>query len=172
MTIEELLDQFDDLLDGAISLPFSSKKVVDASKARDIIDDLRLNIPQEVRQAKSIVQDRGEIIANARREAEVIIRTAEDRAKIMVSAEEVVKQANARAAEIINQSHLKARETRKSANEFVEEQLKRTDELLAKNMTAHREISKRTDEMIAQQIGDMRKARSAMKNPQKHAADD
>ena len=68
MNIDEILDVIDELLDRAWSLPLSGGRcVVDADKVRDLIDDIRLNIPGEIKQAKAIVSDRAEIIDGSRR---------------------------------------------------------------------------------------------------------
>ena len=62
MNIDELLDVMDETLEEAVNLPFTGgKRMVDVEKVRDIIDDIRLNMPAEIRQAKAIVQDRAEI---------------------------------------------------------------------------------------------------------------
>lgn len=184
MTIEELLDQFDDLLDDAFTLPFSSKKVVDAAKARDIIDDLRLSIPQEVRQAKAIVSDRNDIIESARKEAESIIREAENKAKNMVAREEIVRSANAKSTEIINEAHMKAREIKKAATDYADDTLKKSDQILQQVIAAQREISKnieenfnkcisdnrevckKTEELIGQNVTQIRQTRKGIRNPQ------
>ena len=63
MNIDEILDVIDELLDRSWSLPLSGGRcVVDADKVRDLIDDIRLNIPSEIKQAKAIVSDRTDII--------------------------------------------------------------------------------------------------------------
>ena len=75
MNIDEILDVIDELLDRSCSLPLSGGRcVVDADKVRDLIDDIRLNIPSEIKQAKAIVSDRTDIISGAKKEAESIIR--------------------------------------------------------------------------------------------------
>ena len=90
MTVEELLDQLDDTIDRAFSFPLSGGRcVVDAERVREIIDDIRLNLPQELKQAKAIVSDRNDIISTARRESEAIIRSAEERARALVAQEEI-----------------------------------------------------------------------------------
>ncbi len=67
MNIDELLDLMDETLEEAFNVPFSNgKRVVDIDKLRDIIDDIRLNMPTEIRQAKAIVNDRADIVSNAR----------------------------------------------------------------------------------------------------------
>lgn len=181
MTIEQLLDSFDDLMDDAFTLPFSSKKVIDAAGAREIIDDLRLNIPQEVRQAKAIVSDRAEILRNAKAEAERIIRDAENRARALVSQQEIIKSAQAQSDEIINNAHLKAREIKKAAADYADTTLKDADETLQQSMLAQREIyrkieeqialmitgnkevSKKSEELMAQNINNLRKTRQGLR---------
>ncbi len=141
MTIDELLEQIDDMVDKAWSLPLSGGKcLVEADRLRDIVDDVRANLPNELRQAKAIVSDRAEIITNAKREAEEIIRKAEDRARTLVSHEEVVKQAQAKANEILSQSQQRSREMRKGANDFAEDVLKRTEENLAQHLSEVRQV--------------------------------
>ena len=68
MTLDELLEQFDEVLDSGIKIP-GRKTVVDVEKLRAVVDDIRLNIPAEIKQAKGIVADRADIITNAKREA-------------------------------------------------------------------------------------------------------
>ena len=82
MSIEELLEQFDEILDGGMRLP-GKRTVVDIEKLRALVDDIRLNIPGEIKQARGIVADRTDIITNAKREADGIIRSAEERAKLI-----------------------------------------------------------------------------------------
>ena len=134
MTIENLLDQIDEMIDKAWGLPLSGGKcLVEADKLRDIIDDIRGNMPSEIRQAKSIVADRTDIIETAKKEAEDIVRAAEERARAMVMQEEVVKLAAQKANEISTQTQQKCREMRKGAQDFVDDLLKRTEEDLAKH---------------------------------------
>jgi len=136
MTMEELLDQIDDMIDKAWSLPLSGGKcLVEADRLRDIIDDIRANMPVEIRQAKAIVSDRGDIIATAKREAEGIVRTAEERARLMVNREEVVQQATQKANEIVSSAQQKAREMRRGIGDFTEDILKKTEETLARQLT-------------------------------------
>ena len=89
MNIDELLDLMEETMEEASGLPFSgSKRMVDIDKMRDIIDEVRLNMPTEIRQAKAIVNDRADIIASAKREAEAIVKKAEDRARVLVGEEQ------------------------------------------------------------------------------------
>ena len=93
MNIDEILEMIDDTLDKGATVPFSGKKVmVDADKIRDLLNEIRVNLPQEIKQAKLIVMDRKTIISDANEEAETIVRKAEERAKTIISNEEIVKE--------------------------------------------------------------------------------
>ena len=105
MTVDELLEQIDDMIDKAWSMPLSGGKcLMEADRLRDIIDDIRGNMPSEIRQAKAIVADRSDIIATAKREAEGIVRAAEERARHMVAQEEITRQSQQKANEILGQA--------------------------------------------------------------------
>lgn len=150
MSIDELLDDLDEVLEKSLRLPLSGGKcVVDVEKSVGIIEDIRLNMPQEIRQARAIVADRTEIIKNAKEEAESIIKSAEDKAKILVSQEEVMRQAQEKAAELMNDAKTKAKEIKKASIDFTDGLLKRTED----------------DVMTAQ--NQLRQARLALKSPVK-----
>ncbi len=150
MTVEELLDQLDDTIDRAFSFPLSGGRcVVDAERVREIIDDIRLNLPQELKQAKAIVSDRNDIISTARRESEAIIRSAEERARTLVAQEEIIRQAQQKANDMLSQAQLKSREMRKAANDYADDLMKRTDEALTANLQ------------------ELRQARQALRTPPK-----
>ncbi len=144
MTLDELLEQFDEVLDGGIKIP-GKKSIVDIEKLRAVVDDIRLNIPSEIKQARGIVADRADIITTAKREADGIIRTAEEKAKAMVAQEEIVKLAQEKAAEIIANAQGKSREMRRAAQDFVDDIMRRADEGLTAN------------------LGEIRKTRAALK---------
>ena len=134
MSIEELLEQFDEALDSGMKMP-GKRVVVNAENLRAVIDDIRLNIPSEIKQARGIVADRSDIITNAKREADSIIRGAEERAKAMVSQEEITKLAQEKAAEIIANAQAKSRDMRKAAQDFVDDIMRRADEGLTANLS-------------------------------------
>ena len=134
MNIDELLDLMEETLEDATGLPFAGgKRVVDIDKLQDIIDEVRLNLPTEVRQARAIVNDRAEIVADAKREAEALVRKAEERARILVGEQEIVKAAQQRAAEIVGGAQTQAREMRTTVTEYCENMLRVTEEQLARN---------------------------------------
>lgn len=135
MTIDELLDKLDDMFDKAWSLPLSGGRcVIDVETAKSIVDDIRINMPMEIKQARAIVADRLEIISTAKKEGESVIRSAEERAKAMIAQEEIVRQAQLKANDIMAQSQNKSREMRKAATDYIDNIMKRTEEALVTNL--------------------------------------
>lgn len=135
MTIDEILELMDDLLDKSVTVPFSNKKcLVDTEKMREYIDGIRYNLPTEIKKAKEMVYDRTQIISDAKQEAETILKRAEERAKILVASEEIVKQAKERANEIITSAQTMDREIRVAMNDRMDEMLNQTETILCKNV--------------------------------------
>lgn len=135
MNVDELLDLMEETLEEGTAMPFSAgKRVVDVDKMRDIIDDVRANLPDEMRQSKKIVDDRERIIQEAHQEADSIIKQAEERAKALVSEQEIVKRAQKRAVEILTTTQTHAREISKSATTYCETILKNSEETLARSI--------------------------------------
>lgn len=131
MNINENLDLIDDMLDQAWSVPLSGgKSMVDIDKLREVIDDIRLNMPTEIKQAKLIVADRKTIIEDARKESDSVVRIAEERAKKLVDTNEIVRQSQERAREIIAQTNNQNRELKRATNDFIENALKHSEEIL------------------------------------------
>lgn len=135
MGIEEILEKMDDLIDNAMQIPLSGGKcVVNADKIRDFIDDIRLNMPMEIKQARAIVSDRTDIIENAKKEADVIVSRAEDKARLIVSESEIVKCSNEKANEIMTTANQKSKELKHAATDFAENVFKATEEMLVASM--------------------------------------
>ena len=135
MNIDEILDLMDEALEDAWTLPLSGgRRVVDIEKMRELTDDIRLNLPAEVRQAKTIVNDRAEIISTAKKEAASIVKKAEDKARAIVNQDDLTKAAQQKAAEIISQAQMQAREMRQAATEFADNLMKSTEQFLVASM--------------------------------------
>ena len=92
--IEEIITTLYEMVQDAWSLPLGNEKcVVERDKVLDLLDEISNQLPGELKQAKTIVESRNEVITNAKREAENILKQAEQRAKQMISREEITRQA-------------------------------------------------------------------------------
>ena len=135
MSIDELLDVMDETLEDALNVPFSGgKRMVDVEKVRELIDDIRLNMPQEIQQAKAVVKDRTQIVEKAKREADMIIKRAEERARAMVAEEAIMKTAQQKATEMITSAQNQSREMRATVTNYCENMLRQTEEQLSSSL--------------------------------------
>ena len=139
VTVEELLDELYEVIERAARVPLSGKCMVNPDEIRSILDELRENLPQEINQARAIVADRGRILDDAHRESDALIRSAEDRARVLVSQDVIVREAQARAADIMEQAQEKARQMRKATNDYVDEVMLKTDDAVAAVLTELRQ---------------------------------
>ena len=134
MNVNELLDTIEDTLEESTSMPLSGgKRLVDVEKVRDYLDDIRANLPGELRQAQQIVNDRGQIVDTANAQAQAIVKKAEERARILVSDAEIVKAAQQRAAEITAAAQSESRTLRQTVTDYCDNMLKTTEEAMVEN---------------------------------------
>ena len=135
MNIDDALEAMDEILDKSMVVPFSQKKgMVDVNALRDLIEDIRMNMPAEITQAQKLVNDRKIIISDAKQEADRIIRKAEENAKKLVSQQEITRQANEKATQILTNAQTKYNELCNNTNEYVDSMLTRVEELLSKDL--------------------------------------
>ena len=121
--VESILDMMTELLESAWSIPLSGgKSAIETERFHEMIQDIRLRLPEEIAKAREIVNDRRTILDDAKKEADMVIRVAEDRAKKLVDHDEIVKQAQMRANEILSAAQLQVRE-------------QQTEEQLSKSLT-------------------------------------
>ena len=134
MNVNELLDTIEDTLEESTSMPLSGgKRLVDVEKVRDYLDDIRANLPGELRQAQQIVNDRAQIVDTANAQAQAIVKKAEERARILVSDAEIVKAAQQRAAEITAAAQSESRTLRQTVTDYCENMLRTTEDTMVEN---------------------------------------
>ena len=130
MNVNELLDTIEDTLEESAGMPLSGgKRIVDVEQIRDYLDEIRQNLPVELRQAQSIVSDRAQLIESANAQAQAIVKKAEERARVLVSEAEIVKAAQQRAGEIVSAAQTEAR----TVTDYCDNMLKTTEETMAEN---------------------------------------
>ena len=102
----------------AKKLPLTNNVVLDQAAVLELVDQLRVSVPDEVRQAKRITEDASRITERAREEANEVIARAQEQAAQLLEERELVKLAQQRAAEIIDQATGEAAEVRRGADEY------------------------------------------------------
>ncbi|MBE6933313.1 MAG: hypothetical protein E7464_08045 [Ruminococcaceae bacterium] len=127
--IEDLISVLYEMIQDARAVPLSSEKcIVEREKVLDLLDEISNSLPGELKQAKTIVDSRSEVITKARREAEEIRKQAQQQAQKMASKEEVYKLAEQQADELMRSTQAKVRELKQVTNAYVDDALRRTEE--------------------------------------------
>lgn len=146
MTIEDFLDLLEETIEDGKAVVLTNKIMVDGEKMKEIIEDIRLNMPEEIRKAKKIVEDRATILEKAAADAEMTIKKAEEQQQLMVSDTEVMKVAqaqsnallaktNGEANDILAEAKDKATTMRNSAIRFVDDLMRQADDALYDNLS-------------------------------------
>jgi cell division septum initiation protein DivIVA len=136
MDVLVLIDKLDDLVHNAKPVPLTDQVRVDKEEIYDILDQMRATIPEEIKQARWIVKERQEMLAEAKREAERIVKEARDRQERLISDEEVTKQAERAAEDIIEDARSREREIRLGAEDYADEILNTLEVNLSKFIAA------------------------------------
>ena len=138
----QLLDILYGMVTEAWGVPLGNDKcIIEREKAIEIINDIKASLPTSIAEAHRLVSARDEFIGNAKREAEALRKSAEEKAKQMVEDQEVVRVAKARSAEMIASAEAKSKELRRVASEYVDGIMRQTEEnmkqALSTIQTAH-----------------------------------
>jgi cell division septum initiation protein DivIVA len=136
MDIMALIDRIEEAMDSGRSVPLMRGRLVDIDKVYEIIDEIRGNFPDELKQARWIVKERQEMLEEAQKEANRILEEARDRADAMAAEQEVVRRANEQAAAILDDSRAQEREIRLGAEDYADEMLANLEVNLGKLLTA------------------------------------
>ena len=133
--VDDIISALYDMVQDAKGLPFAADKcIVERDKALDMLDDVIAQLPVELKQSRTIVESRNELISQARREAENIIRKAQEEAKKLVTEEAVYQEAKRQCQEMILQTKNRMAELRKASNDYMDDALRRTEEAIAMSL--------------------------------------
>ncbi|MGB0873177.1 MAG: ATPase [Solirubrobacterales bacterium] len=136
MDVLVLIDKLDDMIHNAKPIPLTDNVRVDKEEIYDLLDQMRATIPEEIKQARWIVKERQEMLAEAKREAERIVKEANDEQLRLVSEQEVVKQAENHAEDIIEEARAREREIRLGAEDYADDILNTLEVNLEKFLAA------------------------------------
>jgi hypothetical protein len=125
-----LLDRLEEVLNAGSRLPFSSRTMIDEQECLDILDQIRVALPEEIKQARRVIADRDTIVAEAEGRAQQIVREAEERAAEKVEEHALVRQAQLRAEQVEADAEQRSEEIRQEADEYAFDILSRLDEEL------------------------------------------
>ena len=132
---EDIIGALYDMVQDARSMPLAADKcILERDKILDMLDEIIAQLPGELKQSRTIVESRNELISQARREAEMIMRQAQEQARQMVAKEAIYIEAKRRAEELVGQTQDRIAALKKASNEYMDEALRKTEEVIAESL--------------------------------------
>jgi len=132
MDILQLIDRLEELFNDAKAVPFTHNVVVDEDKMLELIDQLRITIPEEVKKAQQVVAQRDRVMAQAQEEANRTLQIARDKADQLVQKDMIAQEAQRRAEQILSQARAEAEAVRADADNYVLDTLMQLQEQIEK----------------------------------------
>ena len=137
---EDIIGALYDMVQDARSMPLAADKcILERDKVLDMLDEIIAQLPGELKQSRTIVESRNELIGQARREAELIMREAQEKAKQLVTKEAIYQEAKRRSEELVGQTQNKISQLRKAGNDYMDESLRQTEEAISQALAEVRE---------------------------------
>lgn len=134
MEIFTLLESLEELLDSSKKVPFSSKVMVDREELEEILEDIRLKLPDELKQAKWVKEERQRIISDAQSESEKILKEAEAKIISMVDEHIITKEALKQKEEIIENANKVSNEISVGTRDYADAILEKVEDILKETM--------------------------------------
>ena len=133
--IEDIISALYDMVQDARALPLGADKcILERDKVLDMLDEIIAQLPIELKQSRTIVDSRNELIGQARREAENLIRQAQEQANKMIAEETIYQEAKRQCQEMVMQTKTRMAELRRASNDYMDDALRRTEEAVAMSL--------------------------------------
>lgn len=123
MDILHLVDRLEELFNQSRSIPLTRQVVVDEDRMLDLVDQMRVSIPEEVKKAQQILSQRDRVLAQSQEEANRTISLAREKSEQLMEKDAVVQAAHSRADQILAKARIEAENIRRDADQYVVERL-------------------------------------------------
>jgi cell division septum initiation protein DivIVA len=138
MDILHLVDRLEEIFNAGTAIPLSHKLMVDEDRVLEIIDQMRVSIPEEVKKAQQVLAQRDRIMAQAQEEAARTVQIAKEKAEQLVGREAMVQQAQAKSDQMLQAARTDAEQIRAEADDYTLEVLTKLESELVKSLTQAR----------------------------------
>jgi cell division septum initiation protein DivIVA len=135
MDILHLIDRLEEILNDSRAIPFTHNVVVDEDKVLDLIDQMRVAIPEEVKKSQQLLAQRDRLLAQAQEEANRTLALAREKSEQLVERDAIVQAASARADQIVAQARADIENTRKDADDYAMDTLQKLEMELDRVLT-------------------------------------
>ena len=142
--IEDIISALYTLVEDARALPLGADKcILERDKVLDMLDEIIAQMPAELKQSRAIVESRNELIGQARREAEGIVRDAQKKADEMVSEQAIYLEAKRQCQEMVEAAQNRIEQLKQASNAYMDDALRSTEETIAQSLAEVRETRAR-----------------------------
>ncbi len=138
MDIQHLVDRLEDLIDEGRHMPFSKFTMIDEERALEIIDQMRISIPEEIEKSSRVLAQRDRILAQANEEAARLIQAAREQGVQLIDREATVQAAQSRAVNVVEEAKQEAERITAEADGYVMDTLARLEQQLTKALNVVR----------------------------------
>jgi len=142
--IEDIISALYTMVEDARALPLGADKcILERDKVLDMLDEIIAQMPAELKQSRAIVESRNELIGQARREAEGIVRDAQKKAEELVSEQAIYLEAKRQCQEMVEAAQARIEQLKKASNAYMDDALRATEETIAQSLADVRETRAR-----------------------------
>ena len=138
MDIQHLVDRLEDLIDEGRHLPMTKMTMIDEERALEIIDQMRISVPEEIEKATRVISQKDRLLAQANEEAARVVDLAKEKSETLIQRDAITQAAQNRAANIIEQARQDAEAIRNDADSYVLSVLTELEGHLIKTLTVVR----------------------------------
>ena len=161
--IEDLITSLYDMVQDARSVPLAADKcILERDKALDLLDEIIAQLPAELKQSRTIVESRNELIGQARRESENIIRRAREEAEQLVSQQVIYQEAKRQVVEMVEQTKADIERLKQASNAYMDDALRRTQEAIAQSLQEVQDTRAKFQAMTAPKAEEAAEAEEAI----------
>ena len=135
MDILHLVDRLEEILNQSRPFPFTHNVIVDEEKILDLIDQMRVAIPEEVKKSQQVLAQRDRILAQAQEEANRTLSIAREKSDQLVERDSIAQASQSRADQVVTQARAEGERIRREADEYVVDTLTRLEMELDRSLS-------------------------------------
>ncbi|MDA8335747.1 MAG: ATPase [Peptococcaceae bacterium] len=130
MELFEVINELEELVDSSPRIPMTRRILVDEERILEFLDRIRTAMPEEMRQAKWVVQEREKVLSESRKEAQKIVDNAQKEVERRIDENEITGKARETADEIIHKAEKVSWDIKQGAHEYADDLLRTLQEKL------------------------------------------
>jgi hypothetical protein len=137
-SIGELIDHLEYLVHRAQRVPFTHNVMIDEDEILDLLDQIHVNLPEEIKQARTVLAEQDRLLAEAQQESARISQTAAQKADSLLQEHEITRRAESQGAALLREAQVKAEEQKRAADEYAADVMQQLEQHLVRTVATVR----------------------------------